>query len=265
MPCHSIDVTSVCVSIALQQQQASTHAYSYGRCRNHQHVICLLTINHEYLQCYHVMLHNTVPAAPQVPASINQYLRDYQREGVLFLFQQYAAGLGGVLADDMGLGKTVQTIAFMAALLGKSGTLDDEQLGGAQGVAAVAHKSKPVVDKMDSPHKSAQQRGHKTDKDIPPVAEQASGGGLQITNIVNLGVNQSGEADQQHLKGGTDKDPKGVGVVRQPILVVSPTSVMLNWLKEINTWSSFKVSNRGQAGKGCWQQGASMMHAARID
>ena len=58
----------------------------------------------------------------QVPASINRFLRSYQREGVKFLFRQYARDKGGVLADDMGLGKTVQTIAFLAAVLGKTGT-----------------------------------------------------------------------------------------------------------------------------------------------
>ncbi|KAK9838111.1 hypothetical protein WJX81_001965 [Elliptochloris bilobata] len=57
----------------------------------------------------------------RVPASIATSLRSYQVDGVRFLFRQWAQGLGGVLADDMGLGKTVQTIAFLAALLGKTG------------------------------------------------------------------------------------------------------------------------------------------------
>lgn len=39
----------------------------------------------------------------QVPASINTYLRDYQREGVKFLWRQYQEGRGGLLGDDMGL------------------------------------------------------------------------------------------------------------------------------------------------------------------
>ncbi len=38
-----------------------------------------------------------------VPASIAKYLREYQKDGVRFLFRQYAKGKGGVLADDMGL------------------------------------------------------------------------------------------------------------------------------------------------------------------
>ncbi|DBA69980.1 TPA: hypothetical protein ACH3X2_012333 [Trebouxia sp. C0005] len=60
-----------------------------------------------------------------VPATINMYLRDYQRDGVRFLFRQYAQKQGGILGDDMGLGKTVQTIAFCAALLQKTGTPQD--------------------------------------------------------------------------------------------------------------------------------------------
>ena len=44
----------------------------------------------------------------QVPATMNQYLRDYQQEGVQFLYSRYSSNAGGVLCDDMGLGKTVQ-------------------------------------------------------------------------------------------------------------------------------------------------------------
>lgn len=44
----------------------------------------------------------------QVPAPLNQYLRDYQREGIQFLYDHYKEGEGAVLGDDMGLGKTVQ-------------------------------------------------------------------------------------------------------------------------------------------------------------
>lgn len=46
--------------------------------------------------------------------------------GVQFLFRQYSQSIGGILGDDMGLGKTVQTIAFCAALLGKTGSPEDD-------------------------------------------------------------------------------------------------------------------------------------------
>ncbi|XP_014786401.1 LOW QUALITY PROTEIN: DNA excision repair protein ERCC-6-like 2 [Octopus bimaculoides] len=61
----------------------------------------------------------------EIPASINQYLRTYQREGVSFLLSHYQNNRGAILGDDMGLGKTVQVIAFISALLGKTGTNDD--------------------------------------------------------------------------------------------------------------------------------------------
>jgi SNF2 family DNA or RNA helicase len=56
-----------------------------------------------------------------VPASIAKYLRPYQRTGIKFLLGNYARGRGCLLADDMGLGKTLQTVAFLSAILGKSG------------------------------------------------------------------------------------------------------------------------------------------------
>lgn len=41
-----------------------------------------------------------------VPASINTYLREYQREGVRFFWDLYKQGRGGLLGDDMGLVST---------------------------------------------------------------------------------------------------------------------------------------------------------------
>lgn len=37
-----------------------------------------------------------------VPASLNRYLKEYQRKGVQFFYDKYAAGRGAVLGDDMG-------------------------------------------------------------------------------------------------------------------------------------------------------------------
>ena len=60
-------------------------------------------------------------SAGTIPASIAQYLRDYQVDGVAFLHELYVYQKGGVLGDDMGLGKTVQVIAFLTAAFGKTG------------------------------------------------------------------------------------------------------------------------------------------------
>ena len=72
------------------------------------------------------MAQNTV----QIPATINQYLRDYQQEGVRFLYEHYMSEAGAVLCDDMGLGKTVQVIAFMCSVLRKRCTKTDVLLTG---------------------------------------------------------------------------------------------------------------------------------------
>ncbi|PHH62996.1 hypothetical protein CDD81_6421 [Ophiocordyceps australis] len=56
-----------------------------------------------------------------IPASIAQYLRDYQVVGVEFLHQKFIHQQGGILGDDMGLGKTVQVAAFLATAFGKTG------------------------------------------------------------------------------------------------------------------------------------------------
>ncbi|MBE7412291.1 MAG: DEAD/DEAH box helicase [Leptospiraceae bacterium] len=44
-------------------------------------------------------------------------LRNYQKEGVLFLESLFEIGLGGILADDMGLGKTIQCLTFLDRIL----------------------------------------------------------------------------------------------------------------------------------------------------
>lgn len=44
-------------------------------------------------------------------------LRDYQRDGVKWLYTLYKCDLGGILADEMGLGKSLQVICFIKQIL----------------------------------------------------------------------------------------------------------------------------------------------------
>lgn len=62
-----------------------------------------------------------------IPASIAQYLREYQRKGAEFLHELFVYQKGGILGDDMGLGKTVQVIAFMTAAYGKTADERDKK------------------------------------------------------------------------------------------------------------------------------------------
>ena len=57
---------------------------------------------------------DTTPSAPKedlllasggiIPASIAQWLRHYQVEGVEYMYRLWKQGRGGILGDDMGLG-----------------------------------------------------------------------------------------------------------------------------------------------------------------
>ncbi len=49
----------------------------------------------------------------QVPAALNDSLREYQKEGFRWLKTLASFGFGGILADDMGLGKTLEMISFL--------------------------------------------------------------------------------------------------------------------------------------------------------
>ena len=44
-------------------------------------------------------------------------LRDYQKDGIKWLYTLYKCDLGGILADEMGLGKSIQTIMFIKMIL----------------------------------------------------------------------------------------------------------------------------------------------------
>ena len=77
--------------------------------------------------CPNAVADSIYPAKAVIPASVNKFLRSYQREGVEWLWNQYMQGRGGVLGDEMGLGKTVQTIAFISAVLGKTATCKDKE------------------------------------------------------------------------------------------------------------------------------------------
>lgn len=62
----------------------------------------------------------------EVPASLEEILRDYQKKGFIWLKTIAGNGFGGILADDMGLGKTLQVIAFLLSEFLEAG-MDDNR------------------------------------------------------------------------------------------------------------------------------------------
>ncbi len=54
---------------------------------------------------------------PEQPKSlVGGQLRDYQLDGLNWMFKLYQSNLNGILADEMGLGKTIQSIAILALI-----------------------------------------------------------------------------------------------------------------------------------------------------
>lgn len=49
----------------------------------------------------------------EIPASLEQVVREYQKRGFLWIKTLQYNGFSGILADDMGLGKTLQVISFL--------------------------------------------------------------------------------------------------------------------------------------------------------
>ncbi|KAF8183787.1 P-loop containing nucleoside triphosphate hydrolase protein [Mycena galopus ATCC 62051] len=120
----------------------------------------------------------------QVPAAINTYLRDYQRDGVKFFWERYNEGRGGLLGDDMGLGKTIQVISFLSAIMGKEGVRTDRR--------------------RRRKHVAALQEGKewRKNKTLPPA-----------------------------------------NATWPTCLIIAPTTVVMNWAREFETWGYFEVSS----------------------
>lgn len=68
----------------------------------------------------------------EIPSSLENVLREYQKRGFLWIKTLKFNGFGGILADDMGLGKTLQVIAFLLSEMQERDNREDEGLTTAQ-------------------------------------------------------------------------------------------------------------------------------------
>ncbi len=59
---------------------------------------------------------NNEDAKTHLPDTLENVLRDYQKEGFTWLYKIRKNGFGGILADDMGLGKTLQVLALLLSI-----------------------------------------------------------------------------------------------------------------------------------------------------
>ncbi len=80
-----------------------------------------------------------LPALPKVEFGFD--LREYQDNGLSWLWSLYHRGLAALLADEMGLGKTHQVLAFLSSLYRKSGKTGTKKSAGIEPSLVVAPTS----------------------------------------------------------------------------------------------------------------------------
>ncbi len=166
--------------------------------------------------------HGMVEQVPQ-PKSLQATMRPYQAEGFSWLVFLHRAKTGGVLADDMGLGKTLQTLALLAWLKeDHQRTLD----AAAALVPPEAEPAKPAKTKKVAAKKKAPEPEPEPE---PVKAVKPKKGAKKVVE----------EAAPAAAAPAPPPAPAVVTVVKDPpkraplTLVVAPTSVVTNWLREV--------------------------------
>lgn len=142
--------------------------------------------------------------AIEMPKKLKATLRPYQETGFHWLVYLYENGFGGCLADDMGLGKTLQTIALLLHIYDK---------------APVMAKIKERVSRQLSLFDEPLFRGEMGD--VGDREEMGDWGN----------VGDWGEKGDRGHKGNC------VGDRIPPSLIVMPTSLIHNWVNELEKFA----------------------------
>ncbi|XP_004345277.1 stretch responsive protein [Capsaspora owczarzaki ATCC 30864] len=147
-------------------------------------------------------------------ATINGYLRPYQRDGIQFLFERYRRGQGAILGDDMGLGKTIQVIGFVSALLGMTGL---KRIDAFRSLHAKLKNSIPADLAPPAPHDS--EPDPTSSSHMPPEY-----------------VPYNPTTEEPCFNELLDESKKG------PVLIICPKAVLFNWKAEFEAWSYCKTA-----------------------
>ncbi|MUN07785.1 hypothetical protein GLX25_11760 [Agromyces luteolus] len=167
--------------------------------------------------------HGDVPDLPP-PAGLALPLRPYQLDGFRWLAFLQANRLGGVLADDMGLGKTVQCLALIEHVVAPGGRVAAGEGGPLAGGRVAAGEAAPLA----GGRVAAGEAGRVS---RPPHAQ-----GLDTPDPAGPATRPPGGADPAgpatRPPGGADPAGPATRPPGGPFLVVAPTSVASNWVRE---------------------------------
>ena len=146
--------------------------------------------------------HGSIALVPK-PKTLKATMRPYQAEGYSWLVFLHDADTGGVLADDMGLGKTLQTLAMLC-------WLKEHQSSGAAVTEAASEEPAKKVKKVAKKKKADEGDGDDAEKKPARKAKK-----------------KADEPEEAEASEGR----KGL------TLVVAPTSVVNNWLREVEKFA----------------------------
>jgi hypothetical protein len=188
-----------------------------------------------------IILGDDPPAA--VPAHVARFLREYQREGVKWLYDKYRAGTGAILGDDMGLGKTVQTAGLLIGVLNKSCTAADvKKSTRTRRLAEVSASSASTARTPRSSFTARASHGSAC-KSAPAGIGSSDTGGDAPAQATEKGLEEGqGKEEAKHdtveeAKSGQPQDQEARG----PVLIVCPASLVRQWKVELLTWAHFEV------------------------
>ena len=172
-----------------------------------------------------------VPHIP-VPKKLKATMRPYQEDGLSWLVFLHKMNTGGVLADDMGLGKTVQAIALLLWVKDQESGVPDE----AEEAVVVEKKTKTV--KTATKKKAAAAKEAAVEEEPKPKAKKTAAKSKKTA--------KSSDAEEGAEKPATDEGAKAEVVEAKPAkeprkgplaLVIAPTSVVPNWVREIGKFA----------------------------
>eukprot|EP01041_Mallomonas_annulata_P001169 gene1169-2269_t len=157
--------------------------------------------------------------ASQVPASFSQYLKEYQVEGVQWLWGKYCKQQGCILGDDMGLGKTIQLIAFLSAVLHKTG------------ISSIDCKMNRIR-KIFGCEADISSNNNNNPSDHNNNFNNGLGQKVEINDSSN------GSSRSINSSSSSKSYDKG-----SPCLIIAPKSVIGHWEQELRRWGYFLVVN----------------------
>jgi superfamily II DNA or RNA helicase len=175
-----------------------------------------------------------------VPKLVQATMRPYQIEGFSWLVFLHKAKTGGVLADDMGLGKTLQTLSLLTWAR-EEAQRSPEKTETVRVIETVAD-SKVSVEKNSgvrltqrtSPTAAVipQDRARRTVEEPKPVAVAAK------KVVKKKTTEEASKVEAEAPKAKKTKKVEEAVPFKAPLsLVVAPTSVVLNWLREIQRFA----------------------------